>query len=168
MDLFWNHYFSNLLLSWKHFYRKYRKLTKNYFLAKSRISWTNAKKSLLFDLERFFYSIFDYLVYFQPHELLLEVFTEINLISVYKLEFIEAFQRKFKEIDEKKLSTKNLNGKQINKTALFHIFKVFSLSIIFPFAIQNPKRSFVNNVWYGNKDLIWCCQPRSTTSVSCW
>jgi hypothetical protein len=125
-------------------------LPKTIFWQKAEFPEQMQKKSLLFNLKHFFYTIFDYLVYFQPHELLLEVFTEINLISVYKLEFIEAFQRKFKEIDEKKLSTKNLNGKQINKTALFHIFKVFSLGIIFPAYL-------ITNVvtWSGNKNIFW-------------
>ena len=132
------------------------KLPKTIFWQKAEFPEQMQKESLLFNLECFFYSIFDYLVYFQPHQLLVEVFTEINLISVYKLQFIKAFQRKFKEIEKKDLHAKNLNGKKINKTALFYIFKAFNLAIIFPdYLITNVVTwSWDRNIFVGIINML--------------
>lgn len=63
----------------------------------------------------------------------LEVFEKVNIISVYRLQFIEAFKRKFQKIEVENQTSMQLNGnkKNINKIGLVRIFKAFNLNIIF-------------------------------------
>ena len=109
------------------------KLPKTIFWQKAEFPKKMQQKSLLFNLECFFYSIFDYVLDFETSEVLVKVFIETNIISVYRLEFIKALKRKFEAIDEKRWSCNKLNqSKNINISTLFNIFKGFNLGIIFP------------------------------------
>lgn len=118
----------------QHIYIENQELPKTIFWEKAKFPKEMQRKSLLFDLKSFFYRIFDYLLYFETHEILVEVFKEINIISVYRLQLIQVFNKTFKEIDEKTLSSIDLNSKRngIHRLALFRILKAFNLGIIFP------------------------------------
>lgn len=110
------------------------KLPKTIFWQKAEFPNEMQKESLLFNLQSFFYFIFDYLVYFETSEDLIEVFEKLNIISVYRLQFIEAFKRKFEKIEVENQTSMQLNGnkKNINTIGLVRIFKAFNLNIIFP------------------------------------
>ncbi len=87
-------------------------LPKTIFWQKAEFPKKMQRESLLFNLESFFYRIFDYLVYFEISEDLIEVFEKVNIISVYRLQFIEAFERKFETIDEEIRISIQLNKKK--------------------------------------------------------
>ncbi len=109
-------------------------LPKTIFWEKSKSPKEMQKKSLSGNLRIFFDRIFHYLLYFETHEILVKVFIQTNIISVYKLELIKTLKDAFKEIDKKELISQDLYIKRngIHGLALFRIFQAFNVGVIFP------------------------------------